>query len=70
MRKSTTSYRTAASTTSELTGIRSLCHASVRKEVIASGEYIEEEQFRIGWLAGSTKPEAVAHLRVAIDGTV
>ena len=66
----TNSYRSAAHILAELTGLRRLCHASVRKETIACGEYIEDEQFCVGWFAGGRKRGGAKHLRVAIDGTV
>ena len=66
----TNSYRSAAHILAELTGLRRLCHAERRKVTIACGEYIEDEQFRVGWFAGGRKRGGAKHLRVAIDGTV
>ena len=64
------SYRCAARAVADFAGLPRLCHASVRKEAIVCGEYIEDEQFRIGWSAGGRKRSGAKHLRVAIDGTV
>lgn len=64
------SYRCAARTVADLAGLHRLCHASVRKETITCGEYIEDEQFREGWFAGGRKRNGAKHLRIAIDGTV
>jgi hypothetical protein len=64
------SYRCAARNVADLSGLQTLCHASVRKETIQCGEYIEDEQFREGWFAGGRARNGAKHLRVAIDGTV
>lgn len=65
------SYREAARNVADLTGLPTLSHTTVRKDTVECGEYIENEQFRIGWLAGGRKCRGASHLRVvAIDGTV
>ena len=64
------SYRNAARAVADVTGIRRLCHATVREETIACGEHIEDVQFHAGWWAGGRKRNGARHLRVAIDGTV
>jgi hypothetical protein len=53
-----------------MTGLPKLSHTTVRKDTIQCGEYVENEQFRIGWLAGGRKRNCASHLRIAIDGTV
>jgi hypothetical protein len=64
------SYREAARHVADLTGLPALSHTTVRKDTVECGEYVETEQFRIGWLAGGRKRSGANHLRVAIDGTV
>jgi len=64
------SYREAARSVADMTGLPKLSHTTVRKDTIQCGEYVENEQFRIGWLAGGRKRNCASHLRIAIDGTV
>ncbi|SOE53815.1 hypothetical protein SAMN05446635_0603 [Burkholderia sp. OK233] len=49
---------------------RCCTHATVRKETIRCGEYIEDEPFREGWFADDRACDGEKHLRVAIDRTV
>lgn len=64
------SYRSAARTVADMTGLEGLSHASVRKETILCGQHVEGEQLMIGARAGRSKREGAKHLRVSIDGTV
>ncbi|WP_028215029.1 ISKra4 family transposase [Paraburkholderia mimosarum] len=64
------SYREAARSVADLAGLKKLSHSTVRKDTVQCGEYVENEQFRIGWLAGARKRNRAGHLRIAIDGTV
>jgi hypothetical protein len=64
------SYRSAARNVADLTGLNTLSHATVRKETIDCGEHIENDQFRLGWSAGTEPLDGATHLRLAIDGTV
>lgn len=66
----TSSYRTAASNVSAIAGIPALSHTTIRRETIARGQQIEDDQFSTGWYAGGGNRHAAQHLRVAIDGTV
>lgn len=66
--------RCAAQSVKHICGLSTLGHATVRRETIACGEEIEDEQCLAGWLAmtGQSKrtDNPAKHLRVAIDGTV
>jgi hypothetical protein len=64
------SYREAARSVADLAGLPKLSHTTVRKDTVQCGEYVENQQFRIGWLAGARKRNHASHLRMAIDGTV
>jgi hypothetical protein len=64
------SYREAARSVADLAGLPKLSHTTIRKDTVQCGEYVENEQFRIGWLAGGRKRNRASHLRIAIDGTV
>ncbi len=44
-----------------------MCNASVRKETIACGKFLEDEQFRAAWFAGGRKGRGAEHLWVAIN---
>lgn len=63
------SYREAARSVADLAGLAKLSHTTVRKDTVQCGEYVENKQFRIGWLAGGRKRNSASHLRIAIDGT-
>lgn len=67
---SSVSYRSAAQIVADMTGLITLCHATVRKETLRCGENIEDSQFQVGWFAGGRKRHGAKHLRVSIDGTV
>jgi hypothetical protein len=64
------SYRSAARNVADLAGLHTLSHATVRKETLDCGEHIENDQFHVGWFAGTQLLEGARHLRLAIDGTV
>ncbi|KAE8756193.1 MULTISPECIES: ISKra4 family transposase [Paraburkholderia] len=64
------SYRSAARNIADLTGLQTLSHATVRKETLNCGEQIENDQFYVGWFAGTQHRGGTKHLRLAIDGTV
>ena len=63
-------YRSAAMHVAELTGIPRLSHASVRRETIRSGEFVEDRLFAMGWFADGSRRRGAGLLRVALDGTV
>jgi hypothetical protein len=50
--------------------LHTLSHTTVRKETIDCGEYLENDQFHVGWFAGTALRDGARHLRLAIDGTV
>ena len=64
------SYRYAARDVADLTGLHTLSHAAVRKETLDCGEHIENDQFHVGWFAGTQYRGGAKHLRLAIDGKV
>jgi hypothetical protein len=64
------SYRSAARNVADLAGLHTLSHATVRKETLDCGEHIEDDQFHVGWFAGTQRLEGARHLRLAPDGTV
>lgn len=63
-------YRSAALHVAEPTGIPRLSHASVRRETIRSGEFVEDRLFAMGWFADGSRRRGAGLLRVALDGTV
>ena len=62
--------RAAASNVAAIAGRPVLSDTTVRRETIACGQKIEDDQFFIGWCAGGRKRHAAQYLRAAIDGTV
>lgn len=64
------SYRVAAGTVSEVTGLRRPCHMTIRRDTIACGQKVEDALFLTGWNAGQRRrPCRAVRLRVTIDGT-
>ncbi|NPT57167.1 ISKra4 family transposase [Paraburkholderia elongata] len=64
------SYRSAARNVADLAGLHTPSHATVRNETLDCGEHIEDDQFHVGWFAGTQRLDGARHLRLAIDGTV
>jgi hypothetical protein len=52
----------------DLAGLCTLSHATVCKETLDCGEHIENDQFHVGWFAGTQLHEGAKLLRLAIDG--